>query len=93
MTNGKTPENLIRAESVWWTLVTTYLLDDAQAAKLGPKGRYWLARTLLRFGDLRRERGNLEEARNAYELVLRKDLPFAKLANDLFTRAGGKPRS
>ncbi|HEY8931685.1 MAG TPA: tetratricopeptide repeat protein [Rariglobus sp.] len=92
VTNGKTPENLTRAESVWWTLVTTYLLDDAQAAKLGPKGRYWLARTLLRFGDLRRERGNLEEARNAYELVLRKDLPFAKLANDLFTRAGGKPR-
>lgn len=92
VTNGKTTDNLIRAESVWWTLVTTYLLDDVQAAKLGPKGRYWLARTLLRFGDLRRERGNLEEARNAYELVLRKNLPFAKLANELFTRAGGKPR-
>lgn len=92
VTNGKTADNLTRAESVWWTLVTTYLLDDAQAAKLGPKGRYWLARTLLRFGDLRRERGNLEEARNAYELVLRKNLPFAKLANELFTRAGGKPQ-
>jgi len=91
-TSGKTPE-LGRAEAVWWTLVTTYLLDDAQAAQLGPKGRYWLARALLRLGDLRRERGNLEEARNAYELVLRTNLPFAKLALELFTRAGGKPPS
>lgn len=90
-TNGKPPD-YARAEAVWWTLVTTYLLDDAQAAKLGPKGRYWLARALLRFGDLRRERGNLEEARNAYDLVLRKNLPFAKLAGELLARSGGKPQ-
>ncbi|MDF3058099.1 MAG: hypothetical protein K0R17_2314 [Rariglobus sp.] len=88
-TNGKSPD-YARAEAVWWTLVTTYLLDDVQAAKLGPKGRYWLARALLRLGDLRRERGDLEEARNAYELVLLKNLPFARLAGELFTRAGGK---
>ncbi len=89
-TRGKSPD-LARAQAVWWTLVTTYLMDDAQAAKLGPKGRYWLARTLVRFGDLRREAGALEEARNAYELVLRKGLPFAKLASELLVRAGGKP--
>ena len=89
-TRGKAPD-FGRAESVWWALVATYLLDDAQAARLGPKGRYWLARALLRFGDLRRERGSLEEARNAYELVLRKNLPFAKLARELFIRAGGRP--
>ncbi|MFA6962921.1 MAG: tetratricopeptide repeat protein [Opitutaceae bacterium] len=89
---GKSPD-LGRAESVWWTLVTTYLLDDTQAAKLGPKGRYWIARALVRFGDLRRESGNLEEARNAYELVLRKNLPFAKLAKELLVRSGGKPQS
>lgn len=90
-TNGKSPELTVRAQTVWWTLVTTYLMDDAQAAKLGPKGRYWLARALLRFGDLRRESGDLEEARNAYELILRKNLPFAKLAAELFARAGGRP--
>jgi outer membrane protein assembly factor BamD (BamD/ComL family) len=88
-THGKSPD-FGRAEAVWWTLVTTYLLDDAQATKLGPKGRYWLARALLRLGDLRRERGDLEEARNAYELLLRKNLPFAALAREMFTRAGGK---
>jgi hypothetical protein len=81
-----------RAEAVWWTLVTTYLLDDVQAAKLGSKGRYWIARALLRFGDLRRQQGNLEEARNAYDLIIRKNLPFAKLALDSLTRAGGKPQ-
>ena len=78
------------AEAVWWTLVTTYVLDEGQAAKLGPKGRYWVARTLVRFGDLRRERGNLEEARNAYELLIRRNLPFAKLARELIVRAGGQ---
>ena len=91
-TNGKPPE-FTRAEAVWWTLVTTYLLDDAQAGKLGPKGRYWLARALLRLGDLRKERGDLEEARNAYDLILRKNLPFAKLAREMLVRAGGKPPS
>ena len=81
-----------QAEAVWWTLVTTYVLDEGQAAKLGLKGRYWIARALVRFGDLRRERGNLEEARNAYELMIRKNLPFAKLACELLVRAGGQPQ-
>jgi tetratricopeptide (TPR) repeat protein len=90
-TRGQSPD-LARAQAVWWTLVTTYLLDDAQTEKLGPKGRYWLARALVRLGDLRRDDGDLEEARNAYELILRKNLPFAKLARELFVRAGGKPQ-
>lgn len=89
-TNVKAP-NLMRAEAVWWALVTTFLLDDVQAEKLGPKGRYWAARALLRLGDLRRDKGNLEEARNAYRIILEKNLPFAKLARDVYTRAGGKP--
>jgi tetratricopeptide (TPR) repeat protein len=90
VTRGK-PEDLVRAREVWWTLVTTFLLDDAQAAQLGVQGRYWTARTLLRLGDLRAQQGKLEEARNAYELILRKNLPFAKLARESFVRAGGKP--
>jgi cellulose synthase operon protein C len=89
-TRSKSPD-LARAQAVWWTLVTTYLLDDAQAQKLGAKGRYWISRALLRFGDLRRDAGDLEEARNAYELVLRKNLPFAKLARELLIRSGGRP--
>jgi hypothetical protein len=90
-TRGKAVD-LDRAEIVWWTLVTTYLLDDVQAEKLGPKGRYWIARALVRFGDIRRSRGNLEEARNAYDLIIRKNLPFAKLARESFMRAGGQPQ-
>ena len=88
-TSGKATD-LTRTGAVWWSLVTTFLLDDAQAAKLGPKGRYWLARTALRLGDLRRDSGDLEEARNAYEIVLRKNLPFAKLAREAYVRVGGK---
>jgi tetratricopeptide (TPR) repeat protein len=91
-TNGKKPDDLNRAEIVWWALATSYLLDDTRAAKLGPKGRYWIARALLRLGDLRRERGDFEEARNAYELIIAKNLPFARLAREAFVRAGGSPR-
>ena len=80
-----------RAQAVWWMLVTTFLLDDTKAAQLGVKGRYWIARTLLRYGDLLAQQGKLEQARNAYELILRKNLPFAKLAKDSFVRSGGKP--
>ena len=90
-TKGNSPD-LDRAQFVWWTLVSTYLLDDVQSVKLGTKGRYWVARALVRFGDLRAERGNLEEARNAYELIIRKNLPFAKLARELFVRVGGRPQ-
>jgi len=90
-TKGK-PADFDRAEFVWWTLATTYLLDEVQASKLGTKGRYWIARALVRFGDLRRARGNFEEARNAYELIVRKNLPFTKLAKEKFIRAGGQPQ-
>lgn len=79
-----------RAEAVWWTSATTFLLDDAQAARLGARGRYWMARTLLRLGDIRRDQGDLEEARNAYSLLIRKNLPFSRLAREVYLRAGGK---
>ena len=84
-------DDLVRARDTWWTSVTTFLLDDAQAAQLGVQGRYWTARTLLRLGDLYLQQQKLEQARNAYDLILRKNLPFAKLARESFVRAGGKP--
>ncbi|HTJ79045.1 MAG TPA: tetratricopeptide repeat protein [Rariglobus sp.] len=85
------PDDLMRARDVWWTLVTTFLLDDTQAAQLGVQGRYWTARTLLRLGDLYAQQQKQEQARNAYDLILRKNLPFAKLARESFIRVGGKP--
>jgi tetratricopeptide (TPR) repeat protein len=84
-------DDLVRARDVWWMLTTTFLLDDAQAAQLGVQGRYWMARGLLRLGDLYAQQQKLEQARNAYDLILRKNLPFAKLARESFVRVGGKP--
>jgi predicted negative regulator of RcsB-dependent stress response len=89
-TRGKA-DDLVRARDSWWTLATTFLLDDNQAAQLGVQGRYWTARALLRLGDLYAQQQKLEQARNAYELILRKNLPFAKLARESFIRVGGKP--
>ena len=71
--------------------MTTFLLDDSQAARLGVQGRYWTARALLRLGDLYSQQQKLEQARNAYDLILRENLPFAKLARESFVRVGGKP--
>jgi tetratricopeptide (TPR) repeat protein len=42
-----------QAQAVWWRdVVTGFLLDTGQAADLGAKGRYWMARTLLEIGKL-----------------------------------------
>lgn len=78
-----------RAESVWWPVVNALLLDDAQRVKLGPQGRYWLARLLLELGGVFEQQGKLEQARDAYELLLRQGLPGATLARTRLARFSG----
>jgi TolA-binding protein len=67
-----------KAAVVWWRdVVTAFLLDPKAAAQLGEKarGRYWMARTLLEFGELREQQGKLEEAKEAWALLLKTGLP------------------
>ena len=67
-----------KAAVVWWRdVVTAFLLDPKAAAQLGDKarGRYWMARTLLEFGELREQQGKLEEAKEAWALLLKTGLP------------------
>ncbi|MBI2511598.1 MAG: hypothetical protein HYV96_06440 [Opitutae bacterium] len=63
---GRAPE----AQAVLWGVVDGFLMDGAQAAKLGAKGRYWMSRTLLELGQLLEEGGKLDEAQRAYQLVV-----------------------
>jgi lipopolysaccharide biosynthesis regulator YciM len=71
------------AEKVWWRdVITPFLLDSARAAQLGPLGRSWMARTLLGLADLRAARGELEEAKQAWNLILSTGLPGAQTARD-----------
>ncbi|MBI2518285.1 MAG: tetratricopeptide repeat protein [Opitutae bacterium] len=59
-----------KAATVFWSVVDAFLLEAKQAAALGGKGRYWIARTLLELGQLHEDAGRLDEAQRAYQLIV-----------------------
>lgn len=76
-----------RAEAVWWRdVVTTFLLDQKMASALGPKGRYWMTRSLLELGSLYEQQAKLEQARDAWSLIIKTGLPGQALAKDRLAR-------
>lgn len=81
-----------KAQTVFWSVVDAFLLDAAQAAKLGAKGRYWVSRALLELGQIHEDAGRFDEAQRAYQLIVDHKLggaaqAQAKLAR--FRAAGG----
>ena len=79
------------AETVWWRdVVHAFLLDDAAvAAKVldeNSKSRYWMARTLLELGGLYEQQEKLEQAKEAWLLILRMKLPGETLAKARLAR-------
>lgn len=83
-----------KAQTVFWSVVDAFLLDAAQAAKLGAKGRYWVSRALLELGQIHEDAGRLDEAQRAYQLIVDQKLSGvaqaqAKLAR--FGAGGTKP--
>lgn len=67
---GRTAE----AQTVLWGVVDAFLIDSAQAAKLGAKGPYWMSRALLELGQLLEDSGKLDEAQRAYQLIVDRKL-------------------
>lgn len=66
-----------------WGLVMQFLTKaNGHTDAFGSEGRYWLSRTLLYFGDLLRAGGKLEQAREAYDLILKTGLPGATIARE-----------
>jgi hypothetical protein len=63
-----------KAVTVYWSVADAFLLDAAQAAKLGARGRYWVARAVLELGQLQEDAGRLDEAQRAYRLVIEHQL-------------------
>jgi hypothetical protein len=62
------------AQAVYWSVVNDFLLDPAQAARLGAKGRYWVARSLLELGQIHEDAGRLDEAQQVYALIVKYQL-------------------
>ena len=69
-------------------VINSFLLDSARAVELGAKGRYWMSRVLLELGDLYEKEAKLDEARRAYELLLKERLPGETLAQQRLARFG-----
>jgi tetratricopeptide (TPR) repeat protein len=85
---GNNPE----ARRALWLVIDRFLLDEAARATTGEKGRYWLGRTLLLYADLCEKAKTLQEAREAYELVLRTGVWGENTAKAALARldAGGR---
>jgi predicted TPR repeat methyltransferase len=77
-----------KAQTVFWSVVDAFLLDAAQAAQLGAKGRYWVARSLLELGQIHEEAGRLDEAQRAYQLIIDNKLAGAAQAQAKLARYG-----
>ena len=77
------------AARVWFEdVVTPFLKDAAKPFEAGAKRPYWLARTLLDLGDLRKKRGQIDEGNAAYKLVLELRLPYAEAARARLEQSG-----
>jgi hypothetical protein len=74
------------AQKTWWRLVHVFLLDPAKPADLGGTGPYWMGCTLLALGDSLEQQRRLDQAREAWQLIARYNLPGGSLAQDRLTR-------
>lgn len=75
-----------KAQTVFWSVVDAFLLDAAQAVKLGAKGRYWISRALLELGQIHEDAGRLDEAQRAYRLIVEYKLGGAAQAQAKLAR-------
>ena len=77
---------LAKAQTVYWSVVESFLLDATQAARLGATGRWWLSRSLLELGQIHEDAGRLDEAQRAYQLIIDNKLSGAAQAQAKLAR-------
>lgn len=76
-----------KAQEVWWNeVVDPFLVRPGGPEGLGPKGRWWVARTLLDVGSNYEQQGRVEEAKRAWLLVVDSGLPGAEFARERLAR-------
>jgi predicted negative regulator of RcsB-dependent stress response len=76
-----------KAQAVWWDdVIDPFLLDPVKSQALGPKGRWWIARTLLDSGSLFERDAKIEEAKRAWLLWIKSGLPGEALAKERLAR-------
>lgn len=69
-----------RAKEVLSLSVSRLLLDPDSAVTLGGAGRYWIARSLLRLGEILEGDASAEAAKGVYQKIIDYNLPGGTLA-------------
>jgi tetratricopeptide (TPR) repeat protein len=69
-----------KAKEVLGLSTTRFLLDEKQAAQLGPSGRYWVARSMLKLGEILEGEGASADARTVYRKLIAYNLPGRHIA-------------
>lgn len=68
-----------KAQEVWWRdVVTQFLLEAGEANQLHEKGRFWMTRTLIELGGLYEQQEKLEQAKEAWQLILKAKLGYGE---------------
>lgn len=85
-------ENKAKALEVWWNdVINAFLVDEERSSQLQSKGRYWMARTLYRAGEVFEQQEKLEEAKEAWLFLVRTKLGWGEaLAKAKLARFGLK---
>ena len=83
-------DNRAKALEIWWNdVVSPFLLDGKRSGDLQAKGRYWMARTLFRAGEVFEQQEKLNEAKEAWLLLLKAKLGWGEaLAKTKLARFG-----
>ena len=69
-----------KAKEVLSLSVARFLPAGSQAVELGASGRYWVARSMLKLGEMLESEESLQEARNLYRQLVAYGLPGRNIA-------------
>ncbi|HBA82835.1 MAG: hypothetical protein A2Y14_00340 [Verrucomicrobia bacterium GWF2_51_19] len=73
-------EGLPSAEKAYWNVIHTFLTAPTTPYAFESTGRYWLSRCLFQLGSLLSKQDKALEAKEAYALILKYELPGQNLA-------------
>ena len=73
-------ENDLRAQEIYWQIITRFLLDSSNNISFKARGRYWISRSIFELGMLFEKEERYEDAREIYKLILNYELPGLTLA-------------
>ena len=73
-------KNYLRAQEVYWQVITRFLMRNTTSLVFKVQGRYWLSRSIFELGTLFEKEERYEDAREIYKLILDYELPGLTLA-------------